>query len=427
MSYGINSIGSYSGWYNVAQMNDMKLMQALGGSSTSSSKVNPVTSVSSSLNNGAASFLKNYNSKMLDLMEKAGNLRDTAGKSSNSSLSANSSDKDVLESKAKYRVSEPAKYSVNVQQVASKQVNKSQGLKGSDSVTAGGNLTIATNSKTFSLSINPGSYRNNDVMLKDVAKQINSRGAGVTAQVKQENGKSFLELSGTKTGEKNSFVVSGDFATQTGLDSTTQAAADAIYTVDKNDGRGATQFRSEENTVNIGSYKISATLKKTGSADITVGENPEEKASAIQDLVDSYNDAVKFLKENTDRGSGVNRQLKRMTQSPTAKKSMELVGLTFKSDGTLSFDKDVYTKQAEKNPSLTKDIISGSFGFAEGLYNDAKDGMKISSGSLVSNNVKQFQRESLEDPMNMLNMYSKSGAYNMLNYYAVGALLNTMV
>ena len=63
--------------------------------------------------------------------------------------------------------------------------------------------------------------------------------------------------------------------------------------------------------------------------------------------------------------------------------------------------------------------------FTQSLREDAQQGMKESSGSLVGplEYVQRAERTQL-DPVNVLSTYSRNGVYNLMNLYAAGVLMN---
>lgn len=163
-------------------------------------------------------------------------------------------------------------------------------------------------------------------------------------------------------------------------------------------------------------------------------ENMQKTTDAVQSMVDSYNDALTTLSGNTDRGSGVTRQLGRMQQSPAAEAAMNLVGVTRGTDGKLSFDKEKFTKTVHEaakadarlgssaRMDLIKDIVGGSSSIASGVRNDSQAGLNTSASSLIGNDLAKMQNQ--QNPLNMNNIYTRAGAQSMMNMGAVGLLMN---
>lgn len=114
------------------------------------------------------------------------------------------------------------------------------------------------------------------------------------------------------------------------------------------------------------------TLKSVGDATVKIGVSNDTIADAVKDLVDKYNKALSVVSANEGRGSGVKNQLNQMLRGPMPEKSMELIGITKNSDGSLSLDKDKLMEKLEEDPDFTKDLISGTHGFAQGAYRAAE-------------------------------------------------------
>lgn len=186
-----------------------------------------------------------------------------------------------------------------------------------------------------------------------------------------EDGKSSLKLTSAETGtQKGSFQVTGEYADKAGLSQAKQDVQNAVYTVsEKGTSR---EYTSGSNQVSIGYGKFDVTLKKEGSASITTEPDTDKITKAMSDLVDSYNEAVKLLNDNADRGSGNIMQLKRLAVALGSRQGMERMGLSINKDGTISLDKEKLTKNLEESPSLTKNLISGSSGFAQRAFSAAQ-------------------------------------------------------
>lgn len=152
-------------------------------------------------------------------------------------------------------------------------------------------------------------------------------------------------------------------------------------------------------------------------------ETVQETAAALEKLVDGYNDTTGLLEKNTDRGTGVLRQLGRMDAAVGASENLDLVGISKNDDGSLSFDKDAFTKALKRDPGAVKNAIGGQNGIAGNLFQAAAKGMQTSSASLLGGK-NEGVRAAAEDSMRAMSAYTKSGAYNMSNFYAVGVLMN---
>lgn len=417
--------------YNM--INQVRLAGALMSQGGSDSSVSAVTKPGAVLSNEDNVFLKEYQNHMNTLKQAAADLLGE-GSASGVKLGVTSSDASVLEATAKSTLRQKVFYEVNVQRLASGQVNTSAQVDANAKTLQGGSLTLTTSKGTFQMQLDPSEAENNQELFEALAEEINQLDAGVTAQVVEKDGKISMSLSSVSTGEKSGFVVAGEFAAQTGLGNISQKAQDAVYTVDKaGDSLGALEYTSSSNQVSIGAYGIQAQFKQTGTAQVTVGTDVDQLADQVEDLLDAYNSAYQFLDKNSDRGLGVLTQMKRMVQPPVSTRSLAVAGIYFTEDGNYALDRTKFKEAMEKSPSLVEDLITGTYGLAEGFQADAEKGLETSSADLV--NLSGYDTtgglfgttSSWFGPattMQMLNTYNRNGTYNMTNYYAVGIMLN---
>lgn len=427
-NYNSNSIGAM----NFSAMNDAKLAQILakrnGTTSSSSQKTGGLSS-------GATQFLKDYQSSMTDMLSKANSLRELNSSGAANDLSVSSSDSDVLDASSYYRLDETASYEVNVSQLATVQENTSAAMMADATASFSGQLEVTMGGKNISINTDSLSGTTNEEKLNALAKEVNRYKMGVTASVVKDGDKVSLKLTGTKTGEDSKFYVGGKFAEDNGVGTITQYAQDAEYSVN------GSKFTSSSNSVTIGGYEIRANLKKTGTSQVNVGVDVNKMTDNLQSLINSYNKTLTLLNNNSDRGVGVLKQMKRMILPAAPIKSMAMAGIGINKDGTLSLDTSTFKKAMTEKPALIKDIISGSHGVAEGIYQDAQAGLKASSQSLVGSELKASNSNSssstsfvgsssnaaISDSLRMMSAYSRSGAYNMMNYYTVGSMMNMLI
>lgn len=447
--FGMNAVGGYgmggfgygmgglSAMPNYAQLNDMKLLTSVSAGSKGFSSAGSVKSGNwGQIDSGTSDFLKTYQNDMTELLSSANALRSENQKGISQEMGVSSSDNKVLSASARFRNTQAASYTVNVQQLAGAQSNVSQSFESSAESTLSGTLSIAGPKRGLDIDLADIAGRTNEEKMRNLAAEINGRGIGVSARVVQDGGNSYLELNGDKTGAGNSFQVSGSFADQSGLGKVAQASQDAVYTVKETGSQSSgTQFTSATNKdVTIGNYKISADLKAVGEAQINVGRDNSKTANALDSLIKSYNKTVSFLSANaSSRGSGVSQTLNRLS-SPISEKSMKLLGITQNKDGTLNFNKDTFMKAADSDSSLVDDLVSGSNGLASRIYQSAKSGLNVSSRRLTGENPAgsrysgasflQMQTQRYADPLNIMGTYSRTGVINAMSNSSAGLLMN---
>ena len=141
-------------------------------------------------------------------------------------------------------------------------------------------------------------------------------------------------------------------------------------------------------------------------------------------LFRSYNSVIELLSANSGRGSGVERQLRNMLMGIAPERSLDLIGITTNKDGTLKVNAETLTEKLQKDPSLTRDILSGANGMASRAYGKATSGLEANSVSLINNDLKSAEIDNVTSEYNFMNMFARSGAYNLNNYYALGLMVN---
>jgi len=284
-----------------------------------------------------------------------------------------------------------------------------------------------------------GTKKTYNQMFQEAAKAINadSKASGVRASVEKKDGKVSLVLTGKETGEANSFTVTGKTGAAEGLENVVNNAQDALYTVTQ-DGQTQT-FSSATNKVSVDYGRIEVELKKEGSTNIYAGVDADKITSAVQDLVDSYNSVTNLLEQNAGRGAGTAAHLSSFQRGMAHEKTLKAVGISTNKAGDLVLDKDKLLEALQKDYEGTMDILGGQFGLAENAAQKADRALSDSVQRIVSNdlggkttsggnsgNSSSGNTGVSGNQYTYFANFAASGAYNLMNYYAVGMLLNTM-
>lgn len=430
----INGVNSRMGYYNYqSSINNFRLTQALSKNQRFMEAVSPASRVSNSYRNtsltSSMAFIKNYSNSMSDMMSSANALRSVNQSGVMNDLVVSSSDSSVATATEKLPVRNAQQIDVDVKQLAAAQVNVSEGVKASEKAQSDMDFTVGNAANSVNVKVSAanadGTAKTNAQMLKEAADQINSGSSNVKASVVQKDGVASLQLEGKYTGAANSFEVSGNLGAAAGAEAVKTEAANSKYSITT--GGKTTQHESYSNDVYADSYRIGIELKGVGKASIKADVDSDKIASALSDLVGSYNSSLKLLNDNYDRGTGVDRQLRNLVAGLGSEESLKQLGITVNKDATLKFDKDVFAKNMKDNPSLTKSLISGPGGIADRAFNKGSSGMNVQSSSLINGDLMGAQADSITNPMNAFGSYSRSGAYAMNNYAAVGMMLNYLV
>lgn len=431
----VGSVGSYmSSYLNYASsVNQLRLQQALQNYHSTRQAVSPVQRVGSSYKDSSLDFLKDYNTTMTDLMQSANTLRASNTSGAASALTVGSSDSSVAEAEERFSLRSGQDLELTVNQLAKGQMNESTAADAKAKASEGMDFSIVSRNAAGGTSYayvkvdarkSNGSLRTNREMLEEAASQINSnKYAGVQASVVEKDGKVSLQVTGKKTGEGNTFEVSGNTGAAAGLEETAQKAQNARYTVTQ-DGRSV-NYVSSGNEVSLDMGRIKATLKKEGTTTISQQVDNDKLASAVGDLVKSYNKALEFLGRNTDKGVEVTNQLRNMVRNLSSSQSLEKAGITMNKDGTLSFDREALDKNLKKEPNIVREVISGRNGIAQMAFDRGSSALQVSSSRLLrGEQQREAQLVADNSSFSFMNSFSKSGAFTMNNYMALGLMMD---
>ncbi len=431
----INGINSYMGYYNYqSSINNFRLTQALASNPRLNQAASSVSSISSrayrnTALNSSMNFVKSYSGSMSELMGSANALKSANQSGVMNDMVVTSSNSSVATATENLTVRNAQEMQIDVEQVAKAQMNVSEGVKASAKAESDMNFTVGNAAGSVDVKVSvlnsDGTSKTNAQMLKEAADQINRGSTNVSASVVQKDGVASLQIEGKFTGASNTFDVSGQLGAAAGADTVATEAANSKYSITKS-GK-TTQHESYGNDIYMDSTRIGVKLKGVGKTTIKADVDSDKVAGAVEDLVKSYNSSLKLLNDNYDRGTGVDKQLRNLVAGLGSEQSLKQLGITVKKDATLEFDKDTFKKNMDKNPSLTRSIISGPGGIADRAFNKASSGMNVRSSSLIDGDLASSQMESITNPYNAFSSFSRSGAYAMNNYSAVGMMLNYLI
>lgn len=420
--------GNYYGVSSISSLYNKQLQQAMQSINRSSAVRN--STVTRYMDSSSTNFLKTYNSSMSSMMTAASKLRTANSSSVWNSTAVKASDAAVMDVEQKYRMSSNDRYEVNVKQLAAGQVNSTNSVQRSEQAQQDAALSISNEKGTRTFEVKAqdaeGNFKTKEQMYKEMAAAINESGMGVKAEVSVKDDTVQMTLASEKTGKANAFKAEGSFAEETGLNKVSKEAQDAEYTVSKN-GRQALEYTASTNEITMDFGRMSATLKKEGKTTLEVGLDDEKVVSAVKDVIKEYNSAVTMLQDNFERGYGVERQLGNMLRMGVADASLKKVGITQDAEGQLHLDEDKLAESMKKNPDLTKELLGGSFSLAQSVFEDGRQGLNQSGASLIQSDLNQMMEANFSDPFNLMGMYSRSGAYTMTNFYAIGNFVNMLL
>jgi flagellar hook-associated protein 2 len=252
-------------------------------------------------NKNSFTTVKNLKDSFLNLWKSAKNLTNygldnhlnyRVGTSSDSSI-------DVTKVRANATV---ADYTVSVTQKAFNQINQTSFINSNDltNVSAGNNAIKLTTSdgKSLQLNVTVNATDTQNKVLTNIANAITNSNSDYQAEVlvDQTNNTSSLSITNKKTGTNNSFSisdVSGDTTSQLGLNTTTQSASNAVYSVN-----GST-YVSQSNDVSIDNTKLQLKINGTTfNTKISIKSDTTQVSSDVRDLVSNLNKTLLSLSDS---------------------------------------------------------------------------------------------------------------------------------
>lgn len=270
-------------------------------------------------------------------------------------------------------------------------------------------------------------------LMNSIANAINNTsGIGVTASVQSAGGgQSRLVITNNAPGGELSIVDNSGvlgavgIATQTVRDERTRATAtgagyaaateaelNASLTVN-----GVTITRSS-NTITDAINGVTLTLLKAQQSGevpvtITTSVGTDKVADTLKPLLDAYNDALRYIKDNikTVGGDSALRSFQSELRSLSSKlfpgslTSLADVGIMIASDGTLSIDnKDRLRQQLETDASAVAGLFTSSGGFADVIMNSitnlvGTNGLLQARSTSLGQQIKRVsdQKKALQD------------------------------
>lgn len=435
--YGLN-LNSYFDYQN--SVNQVRLQKALEKNpqigkymnSSNNSYFNSNSELKTSMN-----FVNEYTSQMSDLMNAANELKSTNKSGVMNDMTVTSSNESVATATEKLTLRDVKSLKLEVTQLAQAQTNVSDAVKATDTASSGMQFALDVGNKLLNVDVSAqktdGSLKSNKEMIQEAAKQINDGKVGVKAEVVEKDGNISLKLTGEKTGSGNGFAVEGQLGVLSNLDKIETKATNAEYSVTKNGE--TTQYTSKSNEVSLDFTRIGVTLKGVGETTIRSDVDSNKVASAVEDLVKSYNSSLKLLNDNYDRGSGVDKQLRNLVYGLGSEEALGKLGIKVNDDATLKFDKNTLMDSLKKSPDFTKSLISGYNGIASKAFSKAQDGLNVSSGKLIDNdlgsnssvnNNKNSWTNGMYKTENSYysSLFSGGSSYSMSNYYTLGLIMN---
>jgi len=282
----------------------------------------------------------------------------------------------------------PGNYAISVQSLASSHAAVTRTYESADELVGPGTLRVEIGSfgqagfapqpnlEAMSIDISPTDS------LATVRNKINAAGAGVSAVIVNDATGTRLVISSTNPGSNSAFRLSGDGgAADLSFDpdqpvnamTQTQAPADAQVTIN---GLPITTSGNRL-TDTVQGLTINLNRETTGTVQISVAQDNTALKTSVQGFVDSYNSLAKMLATQTkydestktagklqgdSTAVGLQRQLRNALTAPSGAssvyESLNSVGVTLQSDGTLKIDDTKLTSALNSNLTQVKNLFS---------------------------------------------------------------------
>jgi flagellar hook-associated protein 2 len=291
------------------------------------------------------------------------------GMSSNDALSVNVKDQRAASAfKATGRTKE-----VEINQLAAKQQNKGSALSSSaiGNRTTGRNVfEMETGGKKFSFNVNVNATDSNRTVQEKMAAAINSQNTGVTANVvyNEKDKTSSLTLTARDSGEEKAFEIQdkeGNLAEYTGADRVSTRAQDAVYTVDGEERRSAT------NEADLGDG-LTGTLKKItdGAAEVSAGYDQTEITNSVYEMVDGFNQLRELAADRSDDRGAKSLQQRLDSLTSAYKTTLGRAGISLNKDGYMEIDKQKL--ETAIGNGQAESVFGENSGFTRSLSSTAK-------------------------------------------------------
>ncbi len=169
---------------------------------------------------------------------------------------------------------------------------------------------------------------------------------------------------------------------------------------------------------------------KSAQAQVDVAK--KNIVTAVNHFADKYNDAVSFMKSNSDRSAAMKTQLSSMQRSLLTEGALSRIGMGLSESGELQVNEDKLNEALDKSYSTVKDAVGGQYGMAERAASKATyvldfEPIERTVGATASSKDKLTDPNSYMDDFMNFAHFASHGSFNLNNYYAVGSILNLLV
>ncbi len=202
-------------------------------------------------------------------------------------------------------------------------------------------------------------------------------------------------------------------------------AKDTFYTEfdDNMSALGKAAENMKNLTIDVGENPITKTeeVDEDGNkiTKTTYSKGMQSALDTVQDLVNSYNDTISFLKDNSEVSARVGRMASNFGDTTYRSANYESIGITVGSDGKLTIDEDTLAESIANNPDKVSSIL-GKGGLA------GKATQHIDTANSQRDQLFPAAKSMLGNELSAAALYTGKSFINMTSISNIGNLVNMM-
>ena len=152
----------------------------------------------------------------------------------------------------------------------------------------------------------------------------------------------------------------------------------------------------------------------------TYSKGMQGALDAVKDLVNSYNDSIKFLSDNSEVSGRVSKMASNFGDTTYRSSLYEQVGISVGKDGTLTIDEEKLANTIAENPDKVSRIL-GKDGLAD------KAIQHVDTANAQRNNLFPSAKSMLGSQLDQAALYTGGAFVNMTMISNIGNLVNMML
>ncbi len=202
-------------------------------------------------------------------------------------------------------------------------------------------------------------------------------------------------------------------------------AKDTFYTEfdDNMSSLGKAANNMKNLKIDVGENPITKTeeVDKDGNktTKTTYSDGMKNALGAVQDLVNSYNDSISFLKSNSEVSARVSRMASNFGDTTYRSANYESIGITVGSDGKLTIDEDALAKAIADDPDKVSSVLG-----KDGLAGKAEQHIEMANSQ--RDQLFPAAKSMLGNELSAAALYTGSAYINMTSISNIGNLVNMM-